>query len=259
MNNNAKIKQSEKMIEPIINDVGEFFWPIEDVCRLLEISDVDQAIAELEPYEKAEMVGNPESNAKVPAVVAEEGLFSLLLKGNAPIAKEFRRWVTRDLLLRVLLDEEPLHKSDRPIKEKLLTSGFLPMPKSSSKKDINITVEPIECGCCGDLFWPADDVCKLLEINDANRVLQNLEPDEKTEIVFNKIKNGSVSIEAETDVLTLAGVFTLIFQSKASVAIALKRIIAHEVLPGTMTGKKQFQNIDFSLRRTLGEIGLLSC
>ena len=82
------------------------------------------SIAELEPYEKAEMMGDPDSNAKVPAVVAEEGLFSLLLKGNAPIAKEFRRWVTRDLLLRVLLDEEPLHRSDRPIKEKLLTSGL---------------------------------------------------------------------------------------------------------------------------------------
>lgn len=121
MNYNAEVKQSEKMIEPIINDVGEFFWPIEDVCRLLEISDVDQAIAELEPYE-----GCADPNAKGSGVVVEEGLFSLLLKGKAPIAKEFRRWVTRDLLFRVLVGEPSLHNVEWTVKEKLLTSGFLP-------------------------------------------------------------------------------------------------------------------------------------
>ena len=126
MKNNVKVKQSEKMIEPIITELGEFFWYIKDVCRVLEIDEVDQAINELDPEVWAAMTDAPGQDVKGSAVVNDDGLFALLLRGQAPIAKEFRRWVTRDLLFRVLVGEEPLHDSDRAIKEKLLTSGLLP-------------------------------------------------------------------------------------------------------------------------------------
>ena len=114
------------MIEPMVNDVGEFYWLIEDVCRVLEISDVKVAVAALEPDEWAGTIGNSDSNAKMPAIVGEEGLYTLLLIGKAPIAREFRRWVTHDLLFRVLIGEPSLDNLDWTIKERLLTSGFLP-------------------------------------------------------------------------------------------------------------------------------------
>jgi hypothetical protein len=127
MKNNAEVKQAEKMIEPIMGCYGEdFYWPIKDVCRLLEFEDVDQAIAELESDEKDEIMDGPDPNAKRIVFVNMDGMFSLLLKGKAPIAKEFRRWVTRELLYEVLLGKGLLHNVNWTVKEKLITSGFLP-------------------------------------------------------------------------------------------------------------------------------------
>ncbi len=65
-------KQAVKKIEPITCDCcGELYWPIEDVCRLLEIRDVDQALAFLDPDDHNEMMDDT-------AVVTTNGLFSLI-------------------------------------------------------------------------------------------------------------------------------------------------------------------------------------
>jgi len=127
MSNQVELKQADKMIEPVkCGCCEELYWPAEYICMLLEISDVDQAIAELDSDEMTKLIGKSDSNQIEITVVNLRGLFHLLLQGQAPIAKDFRRWVTHDLLLEVLLGEGLLHNLDWSIKEKLSSVGFLP-------------------------------------------------------------------------------------------------------------------------------------
>ena len=123
----AESKQPEKLIEPLkCNCCDEYFWPAEYICLLLEISDVDQTIAELDSDEMTKLGHRSDSDIIEITVVNLRGLVRLLLKGQAPIAQDFRRWVIHDLLLEVLLGEGLAQNIDWSIKEKLTSVGLLP-------------------------------------------------------------------------------------------------------------------------------------
>ena len=127
MKNIAQLKQPEKLIEPLkCSCCDELYWPAEYICMLLDISDVDQTIAELDSDEMTKLGHRSDSDIIEITVVNLRGLFRLLLKGQAPIAKDFRRWVTHDLLHEILLGEGLSNNIDWTIEEELKRSGFLP-------------------------------------------------------------------------------------------------------------------------------------
>lgn len=70
-----------------------------DVCAVLEIANVGNALARLDEDEKSSIrltdgtLGNPNR-----AIINEAGLYSLVLRSDKPEAKTFRRWVTHDVL-----------------------------------------------------------------------------------------------------------------------------------------------------------------
>lgn len=79
MYNRAIFKQVGRKVEPITCDCcGELYWPAEDVCMLLKINDVEQALAELDPDEHTEILHGPDQDANGTAVVTTDGLFSLI-------------------------------------------------------------------------------------------------------------------------------------------------------------------------------------
>ena len=78
---------------------GEPWLVAKDVCDCLEIKNSRDALSRLDEDEKNTVVltdgtpGNPERS-----VVNEYGLFNLILSSRKPEAKEFKRWVTHDVL-----------------------------------------------------------------------------------------------------------------------------------------------------------------
>ncbi len=70
-----------------------------DVCEILEIGNVSQALSRLDEDEKNTIIlndgkrGNPNT-----AIISESGLYSLTLGSRKPQAKDFKRWVTREVL-----------------------------------------------------------------------------------------------------------------------------------------------------------------
>lgn len=66
-----------------------------DVCKVLELSDPTMALTRLDPDEKAKFnlgYGSPAN------VVNEPGLYSLIMTSRKPSAKQFKRWVTHEVL-----------------------------------------------------------------------------------------------------------------------------------------------------------------
>jgi len=72
-----------------------------DVCDALELSNTTEALRGLEEDEKAQLdtnIINPEVGGRGTYIVSEAGLYSLILRSRKPEAKEFKRWITHEVL-----------------------------------------------------------------------------------------------------------------------------------------------------------------
>lgn len=78
---------------------GDPWFVAKDVCDILELSNVGQALARLDDDEKSSITlndGTPGNPNK--AIVPESGLYALILASRKPEAHEFKRWVTHEVL-----------------------------------------------------------------------------------------------------------------------------------------------------------------
>jgi prophage antirepressor-like protein len=77
---------------------GEPWFVASDVCQVLEISDIRQAMDRLDEDERGGCrIPTPGGEQEVRAV-SEAGLYSLVLGSRKPEAKTFKRWVTHEVL-----------------------------------------------------------------------------------------------------------------------------------------------------------------
>jgi anti-repressor protein len=79
---------------------GQDPWFVaKDICNCLEINNSRQALIRLDDDEKSSVIlndgtpGNPEKS-----IVNEYGLYSLVLSSRKQEAKEFKRWITHDVI-----------------------------------------------------------------------------------------------------------------------------------------------------------------
>lgn len=78
---------------------GEPWFVAKDLCRILDIRNVSDALSRLDDDEKNTIVltdgtpGNPNA-----AVVSESGMYALVLGSRKAEAKAFRKWVTANVL-----------------------------------------------------------------------------------------------------------------------------------------------------------------
>lgn len=79
------------------------WFVLADVCRVLEIKNPRDAASTLDDDEKQQVsptVVNADGSARgaAPWVVNESGLYSLTLRSRKPQAKQFKKWVTSEVL-----------------------------------------------------------------------------------------------------------------------------------------------------------------
>ena len=78
---------------------GEPWFVAKDVCGILELGNVGQALTRLDEDEVTDITLNDVAGRPNHAkVVNEPGLYSLILASRKPQAKDFRRWVTHEVL-----------------------------------------------------------------------------------------------------------------------------------------------------------------
>lgn len=84
-----------------IEQGGEPWFVAVDVCRALELGDVNKATSRLDDDEGTRIeIPHPQSSEKRITVnaVNEPGLYSLVLGSRKPEAKAFKRWITHEVL-----------------------------------------------------------------------------------------------------------------------------------------------------------------
>ncbi|MEV5028522.1 phage antirepressor KilAC domain-containing protein [Paenibacillus sp. LPE1-1-1.1] len=79
--------------------VGSEPWFIaKDVCTILEVNNVGQALTRLDADERTDLILNDGSQGRNFSAVSESGLYSLILSSRKPQARGFRKWVTSEVL-----------------------------------------------------------------------------------------------------------------------------------------------------------------
>lgn len=88
----------------IVSINNEPWFVASDVCDILEIRNVSQALSRLDSDEimsldrESIITLNDDPNTVRLSAISESGLYSLTLSSRKPQAKDFKRWVTREIL-----------------------------------------------------------------------------------------------------------------------------------------------------------------
>lgn len=103
MNNVAVFNFDDVVVRTVIGENGEPWFVAADVCKVLEIGNVGQAMTRLDDEEKADIITNDTSSNGVTqkrnmTTINESGLYSLILTSRKPEAKRFKKWVTSEVL-----------------------------------------------------------------------------------------------------------------------------------------------------------------
>ncbi|MEK0160206.1 BRO family protein [Pseudoalteromonas piscicida] len=67
-----------------------------EVCRALELKDVNGALGRLDSDEK--IISPMPINGGQEIIISESGLYSLVFASRKPTAKEFQRWITKEVI-----------------------------------------------------------------------------------------------------------------------------------------------------------------
>jgi len=80
---------------------GDPWFVAADVCKALSISNARDAISRLDDDEHMTVAfsdGRPGHGAQKVNIISESGLYALVIRSNKPEAREFRKWITAEVL-----------------------------------------------------------------------------------------------------------------------------------------------------------------
>ena len=80
----------------VVNDEPRFV--ASDVCRALGLTNTSKALNGIDSDEKGVTVADTPGGPQDVLVVSESGLYHLIFQSRKPVAVEFRRWVTAEVL-----------------------------------------------------------------------------------------------------------------------------------------------------------------
>ena len=88
--------QFGKVRVQVINN--EPWFVAKDVCDALEIKNSRQALTRLDEDEKSDVILNDGSQNRNMSIVNEYGLYNLVLASRKQEAKQFKRWITHEVI-----------------------------------------------------------------------------------------------------------------------------------------------------------------
>ena len=82
----------------VVDINGEPWFVAADICAALELNNTSMAVAGLDDDERDVSSVDTRGGPQSATVISESGLYSLVLRSRKPEAKQFKRWITHDVL-----------------------------------------------------------------------------------------------------------------------------------------------------------------
>lgn len=89
-------------VRSLVDSHGEPWFVAKDVCDVLGTRTKDlRSILESDEISNIDNIDIAQNGGRMPLIVSEPGLYRLIMRSRKPIAKEFQRWVTHEVLPRI--------------------------------------------------------------------------------------------------------------------------------------------------------------
>lgn len=99
MDNNIQLFDFKgNRVRTLADRQGDPWFVAKDVCEVLGIANSRDAVSHLDDDEKGVANADTPGGAQNISIVSEAGLYALIGRSRKPEAKEFRRWVTHEVL-----------------------------------------------------------------------------------------------------------------------------------------------------------------
>ena len=123
----------------VIEKDGEFFFIGKEVADLLGYSNTrDALLRHIDDDDKASVVFHDGRQNRNMVSINESGLYSLILSSKLPQAKEFKHWVTREVLPSIRKNGGYLRNQEKMSKKEILASAVLVAQNLIEEKDREI-------------------------------------------------------------------------------------------------------------------------
>lgn len=95
-----KYENDERVLDDLttIQIEGEVWFIASEVCKLLAIQNVPRAVSSLDDDEKLLYQIRIAGQLRKVNIVSESGLYALVFQSKKPSAKQFRKWVTKEVI-----------------------------------------------------------------------------------------------------------------------------------------------------------------
>lgn len=95
-----KYENDERILDDLttIQIEGEVWFVASEVCKLLDIQNVPRAVSSLDDDEKQLYQIRIAGQLRTVNIVSESGLYALVFQSKKPSAKQFRKWVTKEVI-----------------------------------------------------------------------------------------------------------------------------------------------------------------
>lgn len=96
--NNLQVFSYEGKEVRTIQESGEPWWVLKDVCEVLELSNSRMVAERLDEDDKGVSIVDTLGGKQELTVISESGLYNVILLSRKPEARRFKRWVTHEIL-----------------------------------------------------------------------------------------------------------------------------------------------------------------
>jgi prophage antirepressor-like protein len=87
----------EQHLVRVVDHEGEPWFVAADICRVLEVKNVTDAVNRLDDDERT-LVSNEGSSGPALNIVSEAGVYRLVFTSRKPVAERFKRWLAHEVI-----------------------------------------------------------------------------------------------------------------------------------------------------------------
>lgn len=106
---------------------GGLWWVLKDVCDVLGLSNPTMIASRLDEDEKDIFKTKPDLGMDIPnrgmTIINESGLYNVILRSDKPQAKNFKRWVTHEVLPSIR--RHGAYMTEKTLEEAILNPDYL--------------------------------------------------------------------------------------------------------------------------------------
>ena len=164
-------------VRTLTDENGEPWFVAKDICDILNYTNASKAISDhVDPEDKLNNESLSSLGQRGGWLVNESGLYSLVLSSKLPTAKEFKRWVTHEVLPSIRKTGGYIPAMEAESDEDILTKAVLIAQKTIDLKNQQLRAKDRQIMALEQKAQALDDFTNVedkLLIRDAAKVLSN--------------------------------------------------------------------------------------